>query len=43
MYNSSCHMSIKISPFMELNGYEEPNFVDINFANSKVPKTKDFL
>lgn len=36
-------MSIEMSPFMALYGYEAPNFVDMIFGDSKVPNAKDFL
>lgn len=36
-------MSIKMTPFMELHGYEAPRFMDLVLGNSGVPKAKDFL
>lgn len=36
-------MSIKMSPFMALYGYEAPNFMDLLFGDSRVPTTKDLL
>lgn len=42
-YNSSYHMSIKMSPFMGLYGYEALNFVDLVFGDSRAPQAKDML
>ena len=36
-------MSIKMTPFLALYGYEVPSFMDLVLGDSKVPKTKDFL
>lgn len=36
-YNSTYHMSFKMSPFMALYGYEAPNFADLVFGDSRVP------
>ncbi|XP_057858312.1 uncharacterized protein LOC131067364 [Cryptomeria japonica] len=42
-YNFSFHMSIKMSPFLALYGYEAPSFVDLVFGESKAPQAKDLL
>ena len=42
-YNTTYHMSIKMTPFMELYGYEAPSFMDLVLGNSRVPKAKHFL
>lgn len=42
-YNSTYHMSIKMSPFMALNGYEALSFIDLQFGDCRVPRAKDFL
>ena len=42
-YNTSFHMSIQMSPFMALYGYDAPNFLDLLFGDSRVPKAKDTL
>ena len=36
-------MSIQMSPFMALYGYDAPNFLDLLFGDSRVPKAKDSL
>ena len=42
-YNTTYHMSIKMTPFMALYGYEAPRFMDLVFGDSRVLKAKDFL
>lgn len=42
-YNSSYHMSIRMSPFMAQYGYEAPNFVDLVFGDSSAPQAKDMV
>ena len=42
-YNTSFHMFIQMSPFMELYEYDAPNFLDLLFGDSGVPKAKDTL
>lgn len=42
-YNSSYHMSIRMSPFMALYGYEAPSFADLMFGDSKAPQAKDMV
>jgi hypothetical protein len=34
-------MSIRMSPFRVLYGYDSPSFVDLAFRESKDPKEKD--
>jgi len=36
-------MSIGITPFQALYGYDSPSFVDLTFGDSKVPKEKDWI
>lgn len=36
-------MSIQMSPFMALYGYEAPGFLDLLFGDNWVPKAKDIL
>ena len=42
-YNTTYHMSIKMTPFMALYGYEAPSFMDLVLGDSRVPRAKDFL
>ncbi|XP_057823527.2 uncharacterized protein LOC131035817 [Cryptomeria japonica] len=42
-YNTAYHMSIRMTPFMALYGYEAPSFMDLVLGDSKVPKAKDLL
>ncbi|XP_059073753.1 uncharacterized protein LOC131874407 [Cryptomeria japonica] len=42
-YNTTYHMSIKMTPFMALYGYEAPSFMDLVLGDSRVPKAKDSL
>jgi hypothetical protein len=42
-YNTTHHMSIRMSPFRELYGYDAPSFVDLAFGKRKCPKAKDWL
>jgi hypothetical protein len=42
-YNTTHHISIEMSPFRELYGYDAPYFVDFVFGESQVPKSKDWL
>lgn len=35
-YNTTYHMSIKMTPFMELYGYEAPSFMDLVLGDSRV-------
>jgi hypothetical protein len=41
-YHSS-HVSIGMSPFKELYGYDAPSFVDLEFGERRAPKAKDWL
>jgi len=40
-YNTTHHMSITMSPFRALHGYDAPTFVDTVFGDSRVPVAKD--
>jgi hypothetical protein len=42
-YNKTHHMSIRMSPFRALYGYDAPTFVDTVFRDSKVPLGKDWV
>jgi len=42
-YNTTYHLSIRMSPFKALYGYDAPSFVDLTFGESKAPKAKDWL
>ena len=42
-YNNTFHLSIRMSPFMALHGYEAPNFVELIFGYCKPQKAKDWL
>ena len=42
-YNTTYHMSIQMSPFMALYGYEAPNFMDLLLSDSRVPSVGDLL
>lgn len=42
-YNSSYHISIKMSQFMVLYVYDTPKFVDMLLSDSRVPKARDFM
>jgi hypothetical protein len=42
-YNSTYHMSIQMSPFMALYGYEAPSFMDLLLSDSRVPSAGDLL
>jgi hypothetical protein len=37
------HMSIGMTPFRALYGYDAPTLVDLVFAESKAPKAKDWI
>jgi hypothetical protein len=39
-YNMTHHMSIMMSPFRELYGYDAPTFVDTVFGDSRVSGAK---
>ena len=42
-YNMTHHMSIRMSPFRALYGYDAPTFVDTVFGHSRVPVAKDWV
>ena len=42
-YNTTFHMSIGMSPFKALYGYDESNFIDHIFCDSRAPKAKDWI
>jgi hypothetical protein len=39
-YNTTHHMSVRMSPFRALYGYNAPTFVETVFGDSRVPKAK---
>ena len=42
-YNNTHHMSIGMSPFKTLYGYEATTFGDLIIQESRVPGAKDFI
>jgi hypothetical protein len=42
-YNTTYHMSIRMSPFRALYGYDAPSFVETVFGYSRVPGAKDWV
>ena len=42
-YNTTHHMSIRMTPFKALYGYEALNFADLVFGDSRAPKAKDWV
>lgn len=42
-YNSTYHMSIKMTPFMALYGCDAPTILELLIIDSKVPKPKEFM
>lgn len=42
-YNTTYHMSIGMSPFRALYGYDASTFVDLIFGDSWAPKAKDWI
>jgi hypothetical protein len=42
-YNKTYHMSIRMSLFIPLYGYNAPSFVETMFGDSRVPGAKDWI
>ena len=42
-YNTTHHISIRMSPFRALYGYDAPSFLDLEFGESRAPKAKYWL
>jgi hypothetical protein len=42
-YNTTFHMSIGMTPFRALYGYDAPTFIDLVFEDSRAPKAKDWI
>ena len=42
-YNTTYHMSIQMTPFRALYGYNASNFVDLLISDVRVPRAGDFL
>ena len=42
-YNTTFHLSIRMTHFMDLYGYEAPNFVDLIFGDCNAQKAKYWL
>ena len=42
-YNTNFHMSIGMSPFRALYGYDALTFSDMIFGDSRAPKAKDWV
>jgi hypothetical protein len=42
-YNMTYHMSIHMSPFKDLYGYDTTSFVKTMFGDSRVPGAKDWI
>jgi transposase InsO family protein len=42
-YNTTYHMSIRMTPFREFYGYDAPSFIDAAFGDNRVPGAKDWM
>ena len=42
-YNTTYHMTIRMTPFMAWYGYGAPSFMNLVLRNSGLPKAKDLL
>ena len=42
-YNTTFHISIKMTPFISLYGYEAPTFADLMFGDCREQKSKYWL
>jgi hypothetical protein len=42
-YNMTYHMSIRMSPFRALYGYNAPSFVETVFGDNRVSRAKDWV
>jgi hypothetical protein len=42
-YNTTFYMSIGITPFRALYGYDAPTLIDLVFGDSRAPKVKDWI
>jgi len=42
-YKTTYHMSIGMSPFKALYGYDALSFADVMFGDSKAPRAKDWI
>ena len=42
-YNSTYHMSIQMTPFRALYGYEALSFIDLALQDSQAPLAKDWI
>jgi len=43
LYNTTHHMSISMTPFHALYGYDALSFADIAFGDIRAPKAKDWV
>lgn len=42
-YNTTYHLSIGMTPFKALYGYDAPSFIDRIFGDNRVPHAKDWI